>query len=155
MVKGAIAAVALAVASLLTLGLIVWLASSSDRVDVTDLESGDCFELPETDAGRDEVSTIELVSVVDCGQPHVAQAVAVGDLNPDGGLPYPDDAELFALVDGRCAVVQDDPRFGVISVAPTEETWNGRSGRYVCVAVSFGLEPVVGDHAGLDVTGDA
>ena len=71
---------------------------------------------------------IDLIEVIDCAAPHTAPVVAVGDLNPDRDLPYPDDAALFGLADERCLDVPDDPRFGVLPIVPTESTWNGRDG---------------------------
>lgn len=145
MIKGALAAGALAVIAVATLVMIVWIGASSDQIDVTDLEVGQCFDLAVDDADGDAAS-VDLVDVVPCDEPHTAQAVLVGELNPGRDLPYPDDDELFSRADARCAEVPPDPRFAVVSVVPTESTWNGRSGRFVCVAVPLGLEPVVGDH---------
>lgn len=144
--KGALAAGVLAVAAVATLAMIVWLGASSDQVDVTDLEVGQCFDLTVDDDADGDAANVDLVDVVSCDEPHTAQAVLVGELNPGRDLPYPDDDELFARADARCADVPFDPRFAVVSVVPTESTWIGRSGRFVCVAVPFGLEPVIGDH---------
>ena len=115
---------------------------AGDTSDVTDLEVGDCFDLePDDDGG------VGLVDVIDCDEPHNAEVVAVADLNPDGELPYPTDAELFPLAERRCADVPPDPRFGVLAVAPTEATWEARDGRVVCVALVYGDGQVTGRYA--------
>lgn len=146
MIKGAIGGGLLALVAVATLVMIVRIAASSDLVDITDLEVGQCFDLDVDDPDEGDAANIDLVDVVPCDQPHTAQAVLVGELNPDRDQPYPDDDELFARADARCAEVPPDPRFAVVSIVPTRSTWNGRSGRFVCVAVPFGLEPIVGDH---------
>ncbi len=114
---------------------------SSGTSDVTDLDVGDCFDLDPDDDG-----SVDLVDVVDCDEPHNAEVVAVADLNPDGDLPYPSDAELFPLADRRCADVPPDPRFGVLAVAPTAATWEARRGRVVCVALVYGDGRVTGRY---------
>lgn len=136
-------AVAVVVAGVVLLALIVRLASD-ERSDVTDLELGACFSLDES-VGPDGLVT--LVEPFDCADPHDAQVVLVGDLNPDGDRAYPTDDELFDEVDGRCRTVEPDPRFGLVPVAPTEATWNGRDGRFVCVALVTGGGEVSDDHA--------
>jgi hypothetical protein len=139
------AAVAVLVAGIVLLGLIVRLAGD-DRVDVTDLELGACFSL---DDAVDDDGTVTLVEPFDCDESHDAQVVLVGDLNPNADRSYPPDDELFAEVDARCATVTPDPRFGLVPIAPTEATWNGRDGRFVCVALVIGGGEVTGDHASL------
>ncbi len=136
---------AVVVVGVVLLALIVRLAGD-DRTDVTDLDVGACFSLDDA-VGDDGVVT--LVEPFDCDEPHDAQVVLVGDLNPDGDRPYPSDDELFAEVDARCAGVEPDARFGLVPVAPTEATWTGRDGRFVCVALVVGGGDVTGDHAAL------
>ena len=46
-----------------------------------------------------------------------------------------------------------DERFGIVPIIPTESTWNGRGGRYLCLALAYGLTPVTGDHAALAAGG--
>jgi hypothetical protein len=107
------------------------------RTDVTDLEVGDCFVLD-----LDESGTVDLVDVVRCTSPHDAEVVLVTELNPTGDTPYPADDELFALAEARCGEFLADPAFGVVAIAPTAATWEGRAGRSLCVAVAYGDELV-------------
>ena len=114
---------------------------SNGTSDVTDLDVGDCFDLD-----PDEDGNVGLVDVVACDEPHNAEVVAIAELNPDGDLPYPPDDELFPLADRRCAAIPPDDRFGVVAVAPTESTWEARSGRVVCVALVYADGRVTGSH---------
>lgn len=139
---------AFAVMAVLGLGvtflvLVVGLAGDG-RSDVTDLDIGTCFSLDDA-LGDDGLVT--LVEPLDCGEPHDAQVVLVGDLNPDGERPYPTDDELFDEVDARCRTVTPDQRFGLVPIAPTAATWNGRNGRFSCVALVVGGGTITGDHA--------
>ena len=141
--------VGLAVVAVVLLVMALTLSSAS-TIDVTDLEVGDCFDLDVGAGTDDEVVELDPVDVIDCDEPHDAQVVSVGDLNPDGELAYPDDAELFEMADGECAAITpSDDRFGIVSIVPTEATWEARRGRYVCVAVTIGAVPVTGDHAAI------
>lgn len=125
---------AAAIAIVVTLG-------SSDDTALVDLEPGMCFELPDEDA-----QLIESVVTVECAEPHLAEVVAVGELATEGA-PYPDDdGALFELVERACArrapAIPD--AFGLLPIAPTEQLWESFDGRYVCVAIPFGGEPVTG-----------
>lgn len=156
MIRWAVAAVALGAVVVVILVMAVRLASDS-TTDVTDLEIGECVDLDlEPDSGSD-VADVGLVDVVDCGDPHNAQVLATGDLNPDGGRGYPADAELFAETDAACGRATGGPsddRFGVLPIAPTAATWQARSGRFVCMAVTFGGVPIEGDHAAIAASGE-
>lgn len=144
------------VAAVALVFLIMAVALSSDSTtDVTDLEVGECFDLDLEPDPDDEFADLDLVEPVDCDEPHTAQVVAVRDLNPDLGVPFPGDAQLFADADRSCAeLVQPDPRFGMLPVTPTEATWEVRRGRMLCVAVAFGGIPVEGDHQHVVVGGE-
>lgn len=156
MIRWAIAAVGLGAVVVVILVMAVRLAADS-TTDVTDLEVGDCLDLdlePETGSG---VADVDLVDVVDCDDPHNAQVLAIGDLNPDAGRDYPADAELFAETDAACGRDTgdlSDDRFGVLPIAPTAATWEARRGRFVCMAVTFGGVPVEGDHAAVAESGE-
>lgn len=138
-----IVAGAVVVLAAVVIGLVVVQLVGSDSVDVTDLAVGDCFSLDDSVA---DDGTIDLVDTFDCDRPHDAQVVAVGELNPTGDRAYPSDDELFAEVDDECASVPRDERFGVLPIAPTRATWDGRDGRFVCVALVVGGGTVEGDH---------
>lgn len=127
----------------LSVALIGFVVGGSGATAIVDLDVGDCFDLP--DDGTAEVR-FELVDVVDCDQPHQVEVVAVGELNPDEDLPYPDDDDLFAAADRRCTLVDGVPRdrFALIPLAPTRDTWDGAGGRFACLALPYGGGPVTG-----------
>jgi hypothetical protein len=121
-------------------GLIVALGSSSTAV--TELGLGDCFDLParSPEATEQTVELVERVELIDCDEDHQVQVVLVGELNRDGDLEYPPDAELFDRADRGCldasSLVGD--RFGLIPIAPTEDSLNRLGGRFQCLALPFG-----------------
>jgi hypothetical protein len=133
-----------AVAAGLALLTIVVL-TTDDETLMLDLETGDCFELPDELAD----STIAQVSTVDCAGPHGAEVFATGFRNPDRDLPYPADEDLFRAVDARCAAVLSEipgatDRFGILPVIADEASWDAYRGRYVCVAIPYGGGTVSG-----------
>ncbi len=81
-------------------GAIAIVVSSGDDAPVVELEVGDCFDLPDDVAG----DVLGSVDTVDCSEPHLAEVVAAGALNPGGDAPYPPDDELFDLVERACRV---------------------------------------------------
>lgn len=122
--------------------IVVAATASNERTAIVDLDVGDCFDLPDDASGADQLETVE---VVDCSSPHLAEVVSDGALNTDDA-PYPDDDELFDLVERNCraAGVVESDAFGLLPIAPTVELWESFEGRYVCVAIPFGGEPVTG-----------
>lgn len=136
---GALVAVVVVVMAA-AIAIAVTLTSSSDTA-LVDLEPGTCFELPDGD-----VAVVESVATVDCDDPHLAEVVAIGSLARDGE-PYPDDDEaLFAVVEQECrrAAPAVFDRFGLLPIAPTEPLWKSFDGRFLCVAIPFGGDPVTG-----------
>jgi len=135
--------VALMAAVLVAVGLAVAalvLLSPGDDTLVLDLDSGDCFEVPDDIAD----ATIAQVDTISCSKPHEAEVFATGELNPDRDQPYPaDEQQLFARVDRQCAAVLAGradlvERFGVLPVVADERSWDSYRGRYVCVAIPYG-----------------
>jgi len=123
--------------------------SLSNETSWTELEAGECFDLAgAVDDADGDLAAVFAVDTLDCDDPHDAEVVAAGDLNPDGDLPYPDDDELFVQVDRACASLVpasvDPSTFGIVPIAPDESTWNDRSGRFACVAVVIGGGTVTG-----------
>lgn len=129
-----VAAAVLAIAVVLSL---------SNETSWTDLEIGDCFDLAGAVEDADgDLAALTSVETVACDEPHDAEVVGAGSLNPDGDRDYPSDDELFAEIDRECAsLVPDsvDPAtFGIVPIAPDGHTWDDREGRFVCVAVVIG-----------------
>jgi hypothetical protein len=118
----------------------VMIALGSSSTAVAELELGDCFDLPVPEASGRSVQMLDRVDVIDCDRPHQAEVVLVGELNAEDQLPYPSDAKLFEQVDRRClaivSLLGDD--FGMLPMAPTENTWERLSGRFHCLAVPYG-----------------
>ena len=141
---GLVAAIAVAV------GVLV-VATASDGTLVLDLAVGDCFEL-ELEDDAVEVGTVD---TVECAEPHGAEVVATGDLDPDGLVERPADDQLFAMVDARCAeALAERPillqQFGILPVAADEDSWESYDGRYVCVAIPYGGGTTTGSALDLD-----
>jgi hypothetical protein len=142
-----VAAALLAIATVLSL---------TNETTWTDLDPGDCFDLAGALADADgDLAEVTAVDTIDCDDPHDAEVVAAGDLNPDGDRDYPTDPELFAEIDRECASLVPravDPdladRFGIVPIAPDGRTWDDRGGRFVCVAVVAGGGTVTGSALG-------
>ncbi|MFW2334662.1 hypothetical protein [Ilumatobacter sp.] len=136
----AVVAVALAVV-VLGVAVIAVVAGSGGSTPLVELEVGDCFDLP-ADGSDDTVAEVDLI---DCEEPHLAEVVFVGSLN-EGDDPYPPDDELFAAVELACrrADVVASDAYGLLPIAPTPELWASFDGRFLCVAVPFGGQPVTG-----------
>ena len=134
-------AVAIGVFGLGVAAIAAFSGSSADT-SIVELEVGACFDLPD-DATAD--GNIDAVETVDCDTPHLAEVVFVGSLN-DGDEPYPSDDELFARVEAACrsTVVVESDAFGLLPIAPTLELWESFDGRFLCVAIPYGGEPVTG-----------
>ncbi len=125
----------------LAIAAVVAVTSPGANTAMVDLEPGTCFELPDSvDSG-----TIDSVVTIDCTQPHLTEVVAVGVLGTDGG-EYPDDDVLFREVDQACRAVSPvtSDAYGLLPIAPTRDLWESFDGRYLCVAIPFGGEPVRG-----------
>ena len=118
------------------------IGASDDGTTIVELEVGDCFDLPEDAADAEQLRSVE---VVDCSKPHEAEVVSDGTLDTDEAA-YPDDDELFVMVERACrdAGVVESDAFGLLPIAPSPELWESFDGRFLCVAVPFGGEPVTG-----------
>ena len=140
------------VGAVVVVGVLVIVAlTSSNGTSIFDLDVGDCFDLPSGDDGAAEVA-VEVVDVIDCGDPHEAEVVLIGALNPARDRPYPPDDELFAELDVRCGEILGGDLalegFGVVPIAPNQESWEPFEGGFVCVALPFGGGPVTGSIGG-------
>lgn len=142
-----------AIVAAIALGvLLLVVATSSGETLVLDLEPGECFDLADDD-GSDAIGTVETAP---CDEPHEAEAVAVGELDPADGaeaVPRPVDDVLFEQVDARCAAALADradllERFGILPVVADEASWDEYDGRYVCVAIPYGGGTTIGSALG-------
>lgn len=140
--------VALLVAISVAIGVVVLVMGSSSGTPWVELDVGDCFDLDAALSDAEADGVIVRVDPLPCSEPHDAEVVAVGELNPDGELELPPDDALTAGVDRRCAEAVgdriDSGRFAVLPVAPDEPTWRRLAGRYACIAVPIGGVAVTG-----------
>lgn len=137
---------ALVIAAVLVIATVL---SLSNDTSWTDLDTGECFDLAGAIADAEgDLAAVSTVDTVGCDDPHDAEVVAAGELDPGGDRAYPADDELFAEIDQACATlvpdVVDPNRYGIVPIAPDERTWNDRGGRFVCVAVVMGGGTVSG-----------
>jgi hypothetical protein len=137
---------ALVVAAVLAIATVL---SLSNETSWTDLDTGQCFDLAGAIADADgDLAAVTAVDTIACDDPHDAEVVAVGSLNPDGDRDYPTDDEIFAEIDQRCTSLVPDTvdttRYGIVPIAPDERTWDDRDGRFACVAVVIGGGTVSG-----------
>ena len=122
----------------------VLVAMSGSSPSIFELSAGDCFVLPDFDAGDDTLA-LDGVDRVPCDAAHTAEVVHVGQLDPDQARQRPTDAALFDEVETRCRLTEraaDELGFGVIAVIPNEAVWEPRGGPYLCVAIPYGGQPV-------------
>ena len=125
-------------------------ALADDQRVILDVGLHECFDLEvDTDAASGDVAEIGTVHVVDCDEPHNAEVIAVGNLDPGGDTEYPPDDELLVATDERCAAVFAQVMSGAVAagnvpVAPNEAAWGPTRGRYVCVALVAGGGEMVG-----------
>lgn len=140
--KGWVVWLLLFVAALVAISTVLILLVTSDPVTVLDLQVGDCFVI---EAGGDEVE-ITSVDVIDCNRRHTAEVVLVGELNPDADRSYLADNDLFDEIDRECATVPAElvDGFGLLPIAPNEASWEPFRGRFLCVAIPYGGDPVTG-----------
>lgn len=105
----------------------------STEVDLADLRSGQCIDLPNY-----VPQSQDWLDVVVCSVPHNAEVYEVGDL-PDG--QYPGDHAVDAAVDRLCdaALVtfsgSPNSRLDTYEILPTRDTWDVHDRGYVCIAV--------------------
>lgn len=136
-----------ALGTVVVVGVLVIVAlTRSSGTSIFDLDVGDCFDLPIGDDATAEVA-VEAVDVIDCGDPHEAEVVLIGALNPARDRPYPADDDLFAEIDARCGEIVGDGAlegFGVVPIAPNERSWEPFDGGFLCVALPFGGGSVTG-----------
>ncbi len=156
---GWIAALAVTIVAVIVVATVaLFVALGSPGTSVVDLDVGDCFDLPVASGDGSRAGDVEVVDRVDvfsCDDPHLAEVVLVGELNPARDLEYPSDADLFEQTDRRCAAAASvaGEAFGIISLAPTEGAWTASLGRFQCVAVPFGGVPTVGSLFDLQTSG--
>jgi len=85
-------------------------ASTGHAALTTDLQVGDCFNLPEalTSAGAGETVPIVGIDLVDCDQPHDSEIIALVQHPAADGADYPDTDQWRAFADQACVDAFDD-----------------------------------------------
>jgi len=99
---------------------------------VFDVESGDCVNF---DFNLETVDEVRVVDVVDCDEEHEAEVIRVGELNPEGDLPYPSDEDLIAEASSECG---SDDFSNLFTVVPNEDGWDNDDGPFVCFELTDG-----------------
>jgi hypothetical protein len=106
----------------------------SGSMSVTDLRTGDCFDLKDPEA-----EFIEEVDAKVCTEPHEYEMIFVGDM-PSGGYPSLDQMDEFALAncipafEAYVGLSFDDSRYYLTHVTPTEDGWNDGDHAIQCAA---------------------
>jgi Domain of unknown function (DUF4190) len=122
----------------LLVGAGFWVLGASGALDdgktgVFDVEAGDCvtfdFDLVESEI-PDEITTVE---VVDCDEPHDAEVIRQGELNPDEDRDYPSNE---VLIDESLTACGREDAFNIFTIVPNEASWDQQGGPYVCFEIS-------------------
>jgi hypothetical protein len=131
-----------ALVGLAAIAILLVLLGSDEGTPWVDLEVGDCFDLAGAVEEAGDADPLLRVDTVPCDEPHDAEVVATGRLDPGQDREYPPDDALFDLVDRECARqlgdALDSDAYGLLPIAPDERTWTERGGHYACVAVVAG-----------------
>lgn len=125
----------------LVAGSIFWVVVAREiagTTAVTDLEVGDCVDLPSGFEDEDEVGRVK---TFECTEPHDAEVFSVGDLG-DGDDPYPSMRDIEDLMAEAClpdfedyvGLSYEQSVYEVYRFYPLEETWEDYQG-YVCLVV--------------------
>jgi hypothetical protein len=106
----------------------------SGNLDVTELRTGDCFDLQDPDA-----EIIEQVDAKVCTEPHHFEMVYVADM-PDGDYPSEDAMDQFAYEQclpafgSYVGVSYEESLYELTYVTPTEDGWGNGDHAIQCVA---------------------
>lgn len=105
----------------------------STQVELSDLRSGQCVDLPSY-----VPQSQDWLDVVTCSVPHNAEVYEVGDL-PDG--PYPGDSAVDDAVHRLCETAlvmfsgSPNSRLDTYEIRPTQDTWDVQDRGYTCIAI--------------------
>ncbi len=144
----AVLGLALAVVMVALGVLIVVIGSSSTAVG--DLQLGDCFDFPAIGDAEQSVQVLEQVDVIGCEEPHEAEVVLVGDLNSAvviSTTPTTATCSSSSISDAASPHRSSFPNFGVLPIAPSEDSWTRLEGRFQCLAVPYGGGRTIGTLA--------
>lgn len=123
-------------------------------VALSDLEAGDCADLPGLGLSESvEVTTAELVA---CEDPHGVEIYLVASLNEDADAPYPGDAAVLRAADETCyAAFADfvgadylDSSLEIVHVRPDASIWDDGDRRVHCGVHARDLTPITGSVRG-------
>ncbi len=123
--------------------------STGSAASVFDLIVGDCF-----DTG--DISTVDLVTIVDCDAPHAYEVFGTTDYETAGDETYPGDDVLSNAADEFCRPAfeayvgisyGDSELFGTF-INPSDQTWPQGDRKILCVANTRDQGPITGSVAG-------
>ena len=98
---------------------------------VFDLESGDCVNF-DFNPESDRIIEVTTVEVVDCDEPHEAEVIQRGELNPDEDRDYPSNDQLITESYEGCGV---EDFSNIFTVFPDEDSWDQQGGPFVCFEI--------------------
>jgi hypothetical protein len=98
---------------------------------VFDLDTGDCVNF-DFNPESDRIIEVTTVEVVDCDEPHEAEVIQRGELNPGEDRDYPSNDQLIAESYEGCG---RDDLSNIFTVFPNEDSWDQQGGPYVCFEI--------------------
>ena len=126
---------------LATLALGALSGCSSQPIATSELEVGDCFNMPEEVlTGTQPAGQVERIS---CQRSHNSQVVGIKKLT---GTAYPGEKQLYDLASKECAreferfagASYRDSKWDIYPLSPTETSWKDqRERKLTCVALSL------------------
>ena len=122
-----------------------------------DLAAGDCFDHPDLQGVIDgTITEAELVTQVECDQPHQLEVIAIQRLTASAGSPYPGTDAVANQARSICdrafqsyvGVPLDQSTLSVIFEYPSADEWAGGERRVVCSAYAVDLSSSPGSVQG-------
>ena len=132
---------------------------SESKVSPSSVAVGDCFDDPSIDdlAADDSTFDAGLVEIVECSEPHHAEAYHVGKLNPGRDRDYPGEGPVRRELEEICygdsfeeyvGTPYEDSKIEVLYYFPRKAAWQIQGGAYSCVLIDPGFDRVTGSQRG-------
>ena len=139
---------------MLTVLVMVLLATACGSKSVSSLEVGDCFD-DEASQTLGEVAEVSTVPIVDCGEPHDNEIFAIYD--EVGSGPYPGIDALLERARTGCIERFDafvgisyfDSELEVFSITPSEDGWDDGDREVICSLYEISLAKMTGTQRGV------